>query len=333
MPDKSTDRYPDWDLLDSWVAVVEAGSISDAAERLHISQAGVSQRVKTLEALMDTTLLDRTTRPAKPTAAGQRLFEHAMSLLLGADQMMEGVRNVTRARRVVVRIGCVDSCAATIGPTIIRALSGTSHQIRLWSGITPTLDAQLVARQLDIAVTTSEALQAPGLRTRRIFTEPFIVVLPKSAQIEPPVSLADYSKQLPFIRYSARSAIGKQVDDYLSVNAETVERTCEFDATDPMVSLVAAGLGFALTTALCLWQSRHFLPEIRVVPLSSFSRYGKPLPELRRSFFLSYRANELGQLPSDLYDVVQTVYERQVSRDIAAALNMPHEALCLATEA
>ena len=73
--------YPDWELLASWVAVIESGSVSDAARLLRISQAAVSQRIKQLENRFETPLLDRSTRPAQPTAAGQRLFEHAKELL------------------------------------------------------------------------------------------------------------------------------------------------------------------------------------------------------------------------------------------------------------
>jgi DNA-binding transcriptional LysR family regulator len=329
MKERATERYPDWDLLNSWVAVVEAGSISDAAERLNISQAGVSQRIKALETLLDTMLLDRATRPARPTAAGQRLFEHATVLLQGADQMVESVRNVTRAKRVVVRMGCVDSFAATIGPVIIKALTGTSHQIRLWSGITPALDAQLEARQLDVAVTTSDLAQASGVRKRKLFTEPYFVVLPKNFEIDRFTTIAELSRHLQLIRYSARSVIGQHVDSYLAAHAESVERSCEFDATDPMLSLVAAGLGFAITTPLCVWQSRHFVPEVRVVPLTAFSRHGRPYTGLNRSFYLSFRENELGQLPSDLYDMFRRVYERQVSHDIARALHLKPEDVCL----
>jgi DNA-binding transcriptional LysR family regulator len=322
-------QYPDWDLLASWVYVVEAGSISDAAVRLGISQAGVSQRIKVLETILDTTLLDRTTRPARPTAAGQRLFEHATILLQGADQMVESVRNVTRARRVVVRLGCVDSFAATIGPIIIRALSGTSHHIRLWSGITPTLDGQLETRQLDMAVTTTSLSQAPGIRRQKLFSEPYVVVLPKNFEVDRITTIADLSKHLQLVRYSARSVIGQHVDAYLAANQENIERTCEFDATDPMLSLVAAGLGFALTTPLCVWQSRQYVPDVRVLPLSSFSRHGRPYQGLSRSFFLAYRENELGNLPADLYDLLRRSFERQVSRDIAAALSLKPEEVCL----
>jgi DNA-binding transcriptional LysR family regulator len=332
MKESVPEQYPDWDLLASWVAVVEAGSISDAASRLAISQAGVSQRIKALETILDTTLLDRATRPARPTAAGHRLFEHATVLLQGADQMVESVRNVTRAKRVVVRLGCVDSFAATIGPIIIKALAGTSHQIRLWSGITPTLDGQLEARQLDMAVTTSGLTQAPGIRRQKLFSEPYFVVLPKSFEVDRFTTLADLSRHLQLIRYSARSVIGQHVDAYLAANSENVERTCEFDATDPMLSLVAAGLGFAISTPLCVWQSRQYIPDLRVVPLSAFSRHGRPYTGLSRSFFLAFRENELGHLPSDLYDLLRRAYERQVSRDIAKALSLSPEDVFLPDE-
>jgi DNA-binding transcriptional LysR family regulator len=329
MKETAPEHYPDWDLLASWVAVVESGSISDAASRLSISQAGVSQRIKTLETILDTTLLDRATRPAHPTAAGQRLFEHATALLQSANQMVESVRNVTRAKRVIVRLGCVDSFAATIGPIIIKALSGTSHQIRLWSGITPTLDAQLEARQLDLAVTTTGLSQAPGIRRQKLFSEPYVVVLPRGFEVDRFTTITELSRQLQLIRYSARSVIGQHVDAYLAANAENIERTCEFDASDPMLSLVAAGLGFAVTTPLCLWQSRHYVPDLRVIPLSSFSRHARPYQGLSRSFFLASRENELGHLPADLYDLLKRAFERQVSHDIAKALALKPEDVCL----
>lgn len=64
---------PDLGLLATWVAVLEASSVSAAAKRLSISQAAVSQRLKLLESALGIELLDRTTRPARPTAAGRWL--------------------------------------------------------------------------------------------------------------------------------------------------------------------------------------------------------------------------------------------------------------------
>lgn len=313
---------PEWELLASWVAVIETGSVSEAARLLKISQAAVSQRVKQMESIFATTLLDRSTRPAQPTAAGQRLFEHAKDLLTRSDQMMESVRNVSRAKRMIVRIGCVDSFAATVGPLLIKALSSSSHQIRLWSGITPTLEGLIESRQLDLAVTTS-VTSLPGISRAQLFTERYCAVLPASFEIDRFGSLLDLSRHLQFIRYSARSLIGQQIDEYLQHTGDALERTCEFDATDPLLSLVASGMGFALTTPLCIWQSRQFLKDVRVVPLSAFSRQGRPYADLTRTFYLAYRQGELGTLPTEVRDLVRIAARRQISSEIGANLKLP----------
>jgi DNA-binding transcriptional LysR family regulator len=317
---------PDWDLLASWVAVIEAGSVSDAARLLHISQAAVSQRIKQLETIFSTSLLDRSTRPAQPTAAGQRLFENAKDLLTRSDQMVESVRNVSRAKRMIVRIGCVDSFAATIGPLLIKALSSSSHQIRLWSGITPTLDGLIEGRQLDLAVTTSVA-SLPGISRSQLFTEQFCVVVPATFEVNKLGSLQDLGRHLQFIRYSARSVIGQQVDEYLQRSGDALERSCEFDATDPLLSLVASGMGFALTTPLCIWQSRQYAQSVRILPLSSFTRHGRTYPEMTRTFFLAFREGELGTLPTEVRDLIRIAARKQISTEIKSHLGLARDAL------
>jgi DNA-binding transcriptional LysR family regulator len=316
------ESYPDWSLLTTWVAVVDSKSVSAAATLLGISQAAVSQRIKLLEAGLETSLLDRSTRPAKPTTAGERLFEHATQLLQRADEMVEGVRNLSRAKRHIVRFGCVDSFAATIGPTLIRGLSGASRQIRLWSGLTPVLDSLLENRQLDIAVTTSSVSSRPGIKRTTLFTEPYLLVLPRDFDMSGCRSFGDIARRLHLIRYSSRSVIGQDVDRYLEGLGEFFERSYEFDASDPLLSLVSEGLGFALTTPLCIWQSRHFIPSLQVVPVSRLGGVGEPYPVLTRTFYMAYRENEMGKMPAEARDVMMMAWEKMVLRDIGPAMGL-----------
>lgn len=323
---------PDWELLSSWVAVIETGSVSDAARLLHISQAAVSQRIKQLETIFATALLDRSTRPAQPTSAGQRLFENAKDLLTRADQMMESVRSVSRAKRMTIRFGCVDSFAATIGPLLVKALSSSSHQIRLWSGITSILDSMIEARQLDLAVTTSPA-SLPGITRSQLFSESYCVVVPATFEVNKLGSLLNLSQHLQFIRYSARSLIGQQIDEYLQHSGDALERTCEFDTTDPLLSLVASGMGFAMTTPLCIWQSRQFIQDVRILPLSSFSRQGRPYPKLSRTFFLAHRQGELGTLPKEVRDLIRIAVHKHISPEISSHLHMEKDVLWMSEDA
>jgi len=327
MNDEPTSDYPDWGLLGAWVAVVESESVSHAARRLGLSQAAVSMRIKMLEGKLGTDLLDRGTRPAKVTLAGQRLYETSTNLLKGADEMLESVRGISRAKRSVVRLGCIDSFAAAVGPVLYRALSGTTQQVRLWSGLTPSLTSQFINRQLDLMITTAPSMAGNGVGHMPIFTEQYVLVMPRDSEFEPFASISDLGRKLPFIRYSARSTIGDDIDAFLARHGDQLERTCEFDTTDPLLSLVAAGLGFAITTPMCLWQSRHFAQQLRMVPLESLRIKGQPYGLLRRSFYLSYREGELGNLPKEVESLTRTAMEGHIAAEMEAVLGLPRAML------
>ncbi|MEN5160374.1 LysR family transcriptional regulator [Achromobacter sp. JD417] len=320
----TTENYPEWNLLLTWVAVVEAASVSGAARLLGFSQAAVSQRIKQLEAAMSTELLDRSTRPARPTPAGELLFEHAAQLLAQAGDMTESVRNLSRAKRNIVRFGCVDSFAGTLGPTLIHGLSGASRQIRLWSGITPVLDKQLEDRQLDLVVTTSASAGKPNIRKYSLFSEPYVLIVPRSMNMDRIDTLKELGKRAQFIRYSARSFIGAEIDRLVESHGVTIERTYEFDNTDPLLSLVTAGLGFGISTPLCIWQSRHFLDQLRVLPLAPYLGAARADdPSLSRTLFLAARQQEVGKLPFEARDVILMAMERLIQKELAPALGLP----------
>jgi len=320
----STENYPEWSLLLTWVAVVEAASVSGAARLLGFSQAAVSQRIKQLEAAMSTELLDRSTRPARPTPAGELLFEHAARLLAQAGDMTESVRNLSRAKRNIVRFGCVDSFAGTLGPTLIHGLSGASRQIRLWSGITPVLDKQLEDRQLDLVVTTSASAGKPTIRKYSLFSEPYVLIVPRSMSMDRIDTLKELGQRAQFIRYSARSFIGAEIDRLVESHGVMIERTYEFDNTDPLLSLVTAGLGFGISTPLCIWQSRHFLDQLRVLPLAPFLGAARADdPALSRALYLAARQQEVGKLPAEARDVILMAMERLIQKELAPALGLP----------
>ncbi|MCB7215844.1 hypothetical protein LG352_15500, partial [Lactiplantibacillus plantarum] len=84
----------------------------------------------------------------------------------------------------------------------------------------------------------------------------------------------------------------------LEARGIVIERTFEFDNTDPLLSLVTAGLGFAIRTPLCIWQSRHFIDQLRVLPLAPWlDKARADDPDLARAFYLASRPQEAGKLP------------------------------------
>jgi DNA-binding transcriptional LysR family regulator len=310
---RSIENFPfDLHALQAFVAVCESGSMNEAARRLGVTQSAVSQLVKSIEAQTGTVLLDREFRPSRPTVAGTTLLELANELLEHARRVSTLMADAARAGDALVRLGCVDSFAATVGPALIRALSGNSRQITLWSGLTPVLGEQLRKRELDVAIVTETAVPDPRIKQRLLLSEAFVAVLPKGRR-RGHADVLQEIRQLPLIRYTRRSVIGQQVERYLQHVGIDSPRRFEFDATDPLLSLVASGLGYGITTPLCLWQARQYLPDVDVVPL--------PPGELgRREFFLMSRESEWERLSREVGSVARQALRQHTIPDIRKAL-------------
>jgi DNA-binding transcriptional LysR family regulator len=308
--------------LQAFVAVCETGSMTAAARQLGVSQSAISQAVSALEREQGMTLFDRDSRPPRPNIAGRALLEMAGPLLEHAQMVTMRIGDVSNAGKLPVRLGCVDSFAATVGPELIRAVSNSTRQISLWSGLTPGLLKQLHDRELDIAVCTHTALSDARIVEVPLFSEAFVAVVARSqiagrAQID----WRSLAAELPLIRYTARSVIGQQVERFARHLGIDSQRRYEFDATDPLLSLVAARLGFAISTPLCLWQARHYLDDIAVLPLPS-GRLG------RRDFFVLHRQGEWDDFASEIATLTRAVIDRSIQPALVRALpQLPDDAL------
>jgi DNA-binding transcriptional LysR family regulator len=109
--------------LETFLAVVELGSFSQAARRLNISQPSATSRVQRLEATLRCKLLVRNTRHLAPTPEGTRLFETASKLLGGLRDLLSDFQVSAEADRHRVLVGTTPVIAGTLLPRIIRQYS------------------------------------------------------------------------------------------------------------------------------------------------------------------------------------------------------------------
>jgi DNA-binding transcriptional LysR family regulator len=114
---------PELSQLRSFVAVVEAGSITRAAARLHIAQQSLSQQMRTLEAQLGAPLLVRSSRGVRPTAVGEVLLREARVVLAQADHAVEAVRSAARGEQGALRVGFLSTVANYCMPPVVRAFA------------------------------------------------------------------------------------------------------------------------------------------------------------------------------------------------------------------
>jgi DNA-binding transcriptional LysR family regulator len=109
--------------LETFMAVIELGSFSLAAKKLHVSQPSVTGRVQRLESTLRVKLLIRNTRRVEPTAEGVRLYETAEKLLQGLRDLLGEFQAAAETDLHRVAVATTPMIAATVLPRIIRQYS------------------------------------------------------------------------------------------------------------------------------------------------------------------------------------------------------------------
>lgn len=142
----------DINVLRNFAAIVDAGTISRAAERVGRTQAALSQQVKKLEATVQQTLMIRTGRGITLTVHGERLLVHAQKILRTHDEAIAELLGVTLSGNV--RFGCPDDYARVFLPPLLQSFARQHPQvmIEVVCAATPRLLEKLADHALDIAI-------------------------------------------------------------------------------------------------------------------------------------------------------------------------------------
>ncbi len=162
-----------WDLIDTFVSVVDAGSFSAAATRLGVSKSLVSRKVSLLERELGTQLLFRTTRRINPTDAGHQLYLKSSRLFSSLEEAGDSVRNMEEVPRGHLRIAAADWFAERFLSACSADFNLKYPDLKIDLHIT-NLRVDLVAERYDLALHYG-GLPDSSCRARRICTIPHVV--------------------------------------------------------------------------------------------------------------------------------------------------------------
>lgn len=150
--EKSNRPLYDLDLLRALLTVVDCGSFTTAAARLHSTQSTISQKVRRLEDMVGHRLLERGSRGVSTTEAGQTLMGYARQMLALNDQLSEALSGAFVT--VTVRLGVPEDF--TSGRTT-QALAGFNRRfpqvkLEVTSGLSSDLMAAYDQGELDLVL-------------------------------------------------------------------------------------------------------------------------------------------------------------------------------------
>jgi DNA-binding transcriptional LysR family regulator len=159
--------------VEMFVAVVEAGSLSAAAQRLARTQPTVSRQLAGLEARLGARLLERTTRRLRLTAAGRIYFERCTALLALAREAEAAVADTHRAMHGAIRLSVPPTYARFRIAPLLPDFLARYPDLRLEMVLTGTR-TDVVGEPLDLVVRLGP-LPDSGLACRLLSRERFVL--------------------------------------------------------------------------------------------------------------------------------------------------------------
>lgn len=119
------------DVIRSFFAIIEHGSLNRAAVRLRLSQSTLTRQLHALEHAVGGRLFERTASGVALTSAGHALSDGMRPLLAGFDAVLEETRNLACGKRDQVRIGYLMSAAADFLHPALRALRKAHPEVKV----------------------------------------------------------------------------------------------------------------------------------------------------------------------------------------------------------
>ena len=155
-----------WQLVPSFLAAHEQGSLLGAARILGISQPTVGRHVALLEAQLGTPLFERTGRGLVPTPSAQRLADAARAMEVGAQSLLRGAQQSHSTLSGSVRLSASQPVACYLLPPLIARMRSDLPGIQV-ELVSSNAVSDLLRREADIAIRMVRPTQG-SLVARRI---------------------------------------------------------------------------------------------------------------------------------------------------------------------
>jgi len=196
----------DWALVRSFLAVLDAGSVTAAARRSGARQPTLSRHVAELETQLCVPLFERTGRGVTPTGAALAIAEAARRMHDAALAVGRGLASARSATRGVVRVTTSQVAAAWLMPAVLAALQRAHPEIEI-ELVASNEITNLLRREADIAVRMVRPAQS-SLIARRLGEIEIVAAAHKSYLAgAPPLHTADDLRRHRLIGYDRDETI------------------------------------------------------------------------------------------------------------------------------
>jgi DNA-binding transcriptional LysR family regulator len=263
--------------LETFLAVVELGSFSAAARRLHISQPSVTARVQRLESTLKTRLLVRTTRHVEPTPAGKRLREHAEIALRDLRRLLHEFQADAEAARLRVVVAATPMISAVMLPSLIHSfcLRYPDVQVQLRALQYEDVVAKIESSEADLAVVAFDN-DSSKLSFEALTEEDMLVVVPTTHPLAQAGQITlEQLAQTPLMLLDRYSMLRERLADEFSRHGLALRPMHHAANLSTLLGMVDAGLGATfLPRSMAQRYARDTRATLQMADVNLMRRFG-----------------------------------------------------------
>ncbi len=254
-------------------AIAREGSLTRAAQHLHISQSALSVQLKRLEEDLGHPLFDREHKSLVLTEAGRIALDYAESIFHAGDELLDTLNHRSPNQRTILRVGGVATLSRNFQLALLRPLIGRDDiELVLRSGSLRELLSQLQAHTIDLVLSNQAVRRDADTNWfSHLLDEQPVSIVSKKTRAQKPFRFPDDLQDTPILLPSLESSVRTAFDLLLEQAGVRPIIAAEVDDM-AMLRLLARESGtLALVPPVVVRDElangtlveRHRLPEIR----------------------------------------------------------------------
>jgi len=235
------------DQLRALIEVVELGSFTEAAKRLHLTQPAISQQIRELENRCGLELVERIGKRAFATPAGRELIAHGRRIIAETEQALAAVYQHKEGAAGRVHLGAGPTALIYLLPSVLRNVRNEHPKIEIvvTTGTTHSIAEGLLSNELDLGF-TALPVESADLDAVPVRTDPMVAILPGTdPEIPDKVTPGDVAKRTLILEYQ-RVPHRQLSRAWLHAAGVDVRPAMEFNGIEAIKSAVSAGLGMSI---------------------------------------------------------------------------------------
>lgn len=209
--------------LEAFRATIRSGSITEAANMMHISQPSVSRLIADLEHSVGFPLFVRVGRGLAPTVEARNFYRGVESMFVGIDRLEELAKTIRTTQGGEISIGTIQSIATVELPITIGKMyrKYPAIQFNIQSRNTPSILDAVQMRQIDLGIVGRDA-KHDGVDTLYQTSAPYVCLFPEDHPLatgKGAVDLEDLSDHETFVTFG-----GNYPDTMMSIDPDLSQK-------------------------------------------------------------------------------------------------------------